>query len=174
MMDISIQYFTFRKQAPKDGLVNGLVTGFITYCLLYNYDTTSMFLPVGAGFFHSLIGTMLVPAIVLAFIISLFTTEEIYEKRVSGELEPILNMKRHWVKRAVSRGLVRALIYLLILLSIGWVVSYYFNLTLSQLEAALVAGILAFGITYFESVFATLRTFTEEKGVYSPRQQYWR
>jgi hypothetical protein len=161
MMGVSIHYFAFNKLAPRDGLVNALMTGLITYCLLYNDGTTSILLPFGAGFFHSLIGAMLLPAIVLAFFISLFTTEEVYEKRLRGELKPILKLKYYWFRRAISRGLLRALIYLLVLLSIGWVITRFTDPTLSQAEAALSAAILAFGITYFESIFAALLTLKE-------------
>jgi hypothetical protein len=63
---LTIREFAFKKQAPVDGLVNAVLNGVITYFLLAGLTDIPVISHPGSAFSQSLLGTLVMPAIVIA------------------------------------------------------------------------------------------------------------
>jgi hypothetical protein len=158
-MAIPIKEFAYKKQGPIDGLVNGLLNAVITYFLLSGFDKVPIMSPPGGDFSHSLMGSLLLPAIVIAFAISLMTTNATIKKRLKGDVEPRLESKVSWTKAAITRGLGRAILNVLLVYGVGGIIVQFSpDFEISRLAASFAVLIMAGGIAYMESVSATLRT----------------
>lgn len=155
----NLKEFAYKKQGPIDGLVNGILNAVITYFLLSGVDKVLIMSPPGSDFTHSLMGSLLIPAIVIAFSISLMTTNTTIKKGLKGEVEPRLESKVSWTKTAITRGLDRAILNVLVVYGVGGIfVQFSTNFEIGRLAASIAVFIMAVGIAYIESVSATLRT----------------
>ncbi len=106
-----------------------------------------------------LMGSMLLPAIIIAFVISLLTTKITISKRLKGDVLPKLESTYSWVKGAWLMGLIRAIANSLVVYGIGGIfVQINPDFTLSNLGAAMAVFLMAGVIAYFESVSAIRRT----------------
>jgi uncharacterized membrane protein len=151
--------FTHKQQASKDGLVNGLLTGMITYILLYGAERVSIMSPVGDGFSRSLIGVALIPALIIALIISFNTGNNIISNRLKGRSDRTFKIGSPTLKRTSMEVLVRLLLYVSVVVATGWTIVLLFpNMSMNQLTAAFAAFILAFVLAFIESVLAVYRT----------------
>ncbi len=154
-----ISAFALRKQAPVDGLINAMLNGGLTYYLLAGVAYIPVISLPGSNFSHSLLGTLVIPAIVFAFVISLVTSAITVKKRVKGEIIPTLNASAPWVKRALKWGLVHVVFNIFIVYSVGaMLIQVSPDMQVSRMAATgivfMIAGILA----YSESYFAIMRT----------------
>ena len=95
---LTIREFAFKKQAPVDGLVNGVLNGVITYFLLAGLTDIPVISHPGSVFSKSLLGTLVMPAIIIAFAISLLTSRTAVKKRIKGEVTPSLDAGEPWLK----------------------------------------------------------------------------
>ncbi len=104
-------------------------------------------------------GTLVAPAVIIAFVISLLTTKTTIKKRVKGEVTPSLSDGATWVKGAWEKGLFWALINFLVIYGIGGIIVQISpNLEVSRVAAAVIVGAIAGIIAYIESVKAVLAT----------------
>ena len=156
---MTIEDFAYKKQGPTDAGVNAILNGIVTYFLLSGYNTVAVISAPGGDFTHSLMGTLVAPAVVIAFVISLVTTKATIKKRVKGEVTPALSGGAIWVKAAWGKGLLRAIINILVVYGIGGIIVQISpNLEVSRVAAAIIVGAIAGIIAYIESVNAVLAT----------------
>ncbi len=88
---LTIREFAFKKQAPVDGLVNAVLHGVITYFRRSGVADIPVISHPGSAFSKSLLGTLVMPAIIIAFAISLLTSKTAVKKRIKGEITPPLD-----------------------------------------------------------------------------------
>ena len=158
-MPMDIKDFAYKKQAPTDGLVNGILNGIVTYFLLSGYSSVPVLSTPGGDFSHSLLGSLVMPAIVIAFVISLLTTKTTIKKRINGEVTPPLSAGVSWAKRAWQRGLGRAILNVFVVYGLGGIIMQFSpDMRVSRITAAIIVFVMAGGIAYIESVSAVLRT----------------
>lgn len=156
---MNIEDFAYKKQGPTDAGVNAILNGVVTYFLLSGYITVAVISAPGGDFTHSLMGTLVAPAVIIAFVISLLTTKVTIKKRVKGEVTPALSDGATWVKGAWGKGLFRALINILVVYGIGGIIVQISpDLEVSRVTAAISVGAIAGIIAYIESVNAVLAT----------------
>lgn len=160
-MEITIKEFAFRKQAPTDAAVNAALNGVVTYFLLSGYTDVPIMSEPGGDFSHSLMGTLIVPAIIIAFVISMLTTRATINKRIKGEVIPPLDPGVSWSKRAWQWGLSRAVLNVFVVYGLGGMILQVSpDLRVSRMAAAIIVAIMAGVIAYIESASAVLRTPT--------------
>ncbi|MFK5857142.1 MAG: hypothetical protein QM503_13510 [Bacteroidota bacterium] len=161
-MAIAIKDFAYKKQGLTDGLVNGVLNGMVTYFMLSGIDHVAIISSPGGDITKSLMGSMLLPAVIIAFVISLLTTKTTIKKRLKGDVTPKLDSSYSWVKGAIIMGFVRSVVNLLVVYGIGGIfVQIDPNFTLSTTGAAIAVFIMAGVIAYIESVSAIRRTLKE-------------
>jgi len=160
---LTIREFALKKQAPKDGLVNAVLNGVLTYFLLSGVADIPVISPPGSGFSHSLLGTLVMPAIVIAFVISLITSKVAVKKRIKGEILPSLDAGVPWVKVALKWGIARAVLNVFIVYGLGgMLIQISPDMRVSRLAAAVIVFVMAGVIAYIESYFAILKTPNSE------------
>ena len=156
---LTIREFAFKKQAPVDGLVNAVLNGVITYFLLAGLTDIPVISHPGSAFSQSLLGTLVMPAIVIAFVISLLTSRTAVKKRIKGEITPPLDACVPWVKNALMWGIARAVLNVFIVYGLGgMLIQISPDMRVSRLTAAIIVFVMAFVLAYIESVAAVLRT----------------
>ena len=156
---LTIREFAFKKQAPKDGLVNAVLNGVITYFLLAGVADIPVISTPGSGFTHSLLGTLVIPAIIIAFVISLLTSRIAVKKRIKVEITPPLNAGVPWVKGALKWGIARAVLNVFIVYGLGgMLIQISPDMRVSRLAAAITVFVMAGVLAYIESASAVLRT----------------
>jgi hypothetical protein len=156
---LTIREFAFKKQAPVDGLVNAVLNGVITYFLLSGLADIPVISHPGSVFSKSLLGTLVMPAIVIAFVISLLTSRTAVKKRIKGEITPPLDAGVPWVKHALKWGIARAVLNVFIVYGLGgMLIQISPDMRVSRLAAAIIVFVMAFVLAYIESVAAVLRT----------------
>ena len=158
-MAISIREFAFKKQAPTDAVVNAALNGAVTYVLLAGYADVPILSQPGGDFSHSLMGTLVAPAIMIAFVISLLTTRATIIKRIKGEVTPALDAGVSWSKHAWKWGLSRAVLNLFVVYGLGaMILQVSPDLRISRITAAVIVAVMAAVLAYIESASAVLRT----------------
>ena len=161
-MATAIKDFAYKKQGLTDGLVNGVLNGVVTYFMLSGIDHVAIISSPGGDITKSLMGSMLLPAVIIAFVISLLTTKTTIKKRLKGDVIPKLDSTYSWVKGAVLMGFVRSVVNLLVVYGIGGIfVQINPDFTLSLIGAAIAVFLMAGIIAYIESVSAIRRTLKE-------------
>lgn len=161
-MAMTIQDFAYKKQGLTDGLVNGVLNGAVTYFMLKGVDHVAIISSPGGDITKSLMGSMLLPAVIIAFVISLLTTKVTIKKRLKGDVLPKLESTYSWVKGAWLMGSIRAIINVLVVYGIGGIfVQINPDFTLSTIGAAIAVFLMAGVIAYIESVSAIRRTLKE-------------
>ncbi len=158
-MSVNIKDFAYKKQAPTDAAVNGVLNGIVTYFLLSGYAAVPVLSPPGGDFSHSLLGTLVPPAIVIAFVISLLTSKATVKKRIKGEVTPPLSAGVSWARRAWQQGLARAILNVFVVYGLGAMIMQISpDIQVPRLAAAIIVFFMAGVIAYIESVSAVLRT----------------
>lgn len=156
---MNIKVFAYRKQAPIDAAVNGILNGVITYFVLSGFTAVPVFSAPGGDFFHSLLGTLVMPAIVIAFAISMLTSKITVTKRIKGEVTPPLNEGVSWAKKAFKRGIARAVLNIFIVYGLGgMILNISPDIQIPRLTAAIIVALIAATLAYIESASAVLRT----------------
>ena len=156
---LTTREFAFKKQAPVDGLMNAVLNGVIAYFLLAGVADVPVISPPGSGFSHSLLGTLVIPAIIIAFVISLLTSRIAVKKRIKGEITPPLDAGVPWVKGALKWGLARAVLNVFIVYGLGgMLVQISPDMRVSRVAAAMIVFVVAGVLAYIESASAVLRT----------------
>lgn len=151
--------FAFKKQGPLDAGVNGLLNIVIPWFLLGGVTSIPVISPPGSEFSKSLLGTLVAPAVIIAFAISILTTKITVGKRIKGEVIPPLRAGTPWLKRALWWGLFRSVINVLVVYGIGGIIIQFApGAQVSRMGAALSVGIIAGLLAYIEAVTAVLRT----------------
>lgn len=158
-MSINIKDFAYKKQAPVDAAVNGVMNGVTTWFLLSGYTTVPILSAPGGDFSHSLLGTLVMPAIIIAFIISMMTSKTTIKKRINGDITPTLNKDVKWAGRAFKQGIFRAVLNVFIVYGLGGLLLQFLpNIQIPRLGAAIIVFFMAGIIAYIESASAVLRT----------------
>jgi hypothetical protein len=156
---MNLEDFAYKKQGPTDAGLNAIVNGAVTYFLLSGYATVAVISSPGGDFTHSLMGTLVAPAVLIAFVISLVTTKGTIKKRVKGEVTPSLPEGLNWSGSAWKKGLIRAVINILVVYGIGGIIVQISpNLEVPRGAAAIIVATIAGIIAYIESVNAVLAT----------------
>ncbi len=159
---MTIKDFAFKKQGLTDGLINGVLNGIVTYFMLSGIDHVAIISSPGGDITKSLMGSMLLPAVIIAFVISLLTTKTTIKKRLKGEVMPKLESTYSWVKGAWIMGLARAIVNILVVYGVGGIfIQINPDFTLSVIGAAIAVFLMAGIIAYIESVSAIRRTLKE-------------
>ena len=70
--------------------------------------------PSGSEFAMSLLGTLVPPAMMIAFAISILTTKIAVKKRITGKVLPPLKKGTPWLGNAVKWGLIGTVINVLV------------------------------------------------------------
>lgn len=142
------------KIAQMHAIVNGLLTGMLAYFLFYNYDSITIISPLGDGFFHSFVGVLILPAIIMAIVsLLMYSDGNALDKQENVKSLNLNFSLELCVKKDGSRCLLRAFLISLFLLGSGWMVTqFYPDLTLSKTSAAITAFALAGLVAYIESV----------------------
>jgi hypothetical protein len=158
-MAIPIREFAFRKQAPIDAVVNAALDGTVTYVLLSDYADIPILSQPGGDFTHSLMGSLVAPAIIIAFVISLLTSRTTIKKRIKGEVTPPLDPGVSWSKRAWQWGLSRAVLNVFVVYGLGGLILQVSpDLRVSRAAAATIVFFMAGVLAYVESASGVLRT----------------
>jgi len=156
---LTIREFAFKKQAPVDGLVNAVLNGVITYFLLAGVTDIPVISTPGSGFSHSLLGTLVIPAIIIAFVISLLTSRIAVKKRIKGEITPSLDAGVPWVKGALKWGIARAVINVFVVYGLGgMLIQISPDIRVSRVAATMIVFVVAGVLAYIVSATAVLRT----------------
>ena len=156
---VSLKKFAFKMHAPTVAAVNFSINLGFTYLLLSRMEIVPVMALPGSNFTHSLLGSLVVPGIILAFMISLITTWMTIRKRVHGEIIPTLDPGQTWLKHAFGWALFRAVINMTAAYLLGFILLQIRpDMTLSRLKAAVVVGIIVGFLAYMESSAAALRT----------------
>lgn len=156
---LTLKEFAFKKQAPTDALTNAVLNGVMTYFLLSGVTDIPVISPPGSQFSHSVLGTLVMPAIVIAFAISLMTSRTAVKKRIKGEITPPLDAGVPWVKGALKLGIARAVLNVFIVYGLGGMLMQISpDMRMSRLAAAMIVFIVAGLLAYTESTFAVLKT----------------
>ena len=151
--------FALKKQGPTDGIVNAVLNVIIPYLLIGSVASVPIVAPPGSHFSKSVLGSLVGPAILIAFAISLLTTKITIGKRIKGELPPPLQPGVSWIKRVLGWGLFRAVTNLLVVFGVaGIITQFYAGAEVSRITAALIVGGIAGVIAYVQSSFAVMRT----------------
>lgn len=158
-MSMDIKDFAYKKQAPMDAAVNGIMNGVLTWFLLTGFETVPILSIPGGDFSHSLLGTLVMPAIAIAFIISMMTSKVTVKKRIKGEVTPSLNENVPWARKAFKHGIVRAVLNVFIVYGLGgMIIQFSPEIQITRLTAAIIVFFIAGILAYIESVFAVLKT----------------
>lgn len=156
---LKLRDFALRKQAPLDGLVNLTLNLVITYLIISGAGSIPVVAPPGSEFSRSVLGSLVVPAVVIAFAISLLTTRITINKRIKGEVSPPLEPGKRWLNWALGWGLFRALNNLLVVYGVAGIIEqFYPGAQVSPFVAALIVGAVAGIIAYVQSAFTISRT----------------
>lgn len=156
---MNIKDFAYKKQAPIDSATNAVINGVVTWFMLSGVSTVAIISGPGDSFSLSLMGSLAMPAVMIAFIISLLTTRATVKKRISGELTPELEAGVSWIPSALKWGFIRAIINIIIIYGIGGIITQFNpDLQISRIWAAILVAMIAAIIAYIESVYAVLRT----------------
>lgn len=151
--------FAFKKQAPSDGVVNIALNFIVTYFMIGGVALVPIVAPAGSSFSKSVLGSLVVPAVLIAFVISLLTTNITLRKRASGEVVPKLQHGGSWLGWAFGWGLMRAVINLLVVYGIaGVIIQFYPGAEVSRITASVIVAVIAGVLAYIESANAVLRT----------------
>lgn len=151
--------FAFKHQAPLDAGSNMLLNAVVTWFMLGGLASVAVISPPGSAFAKSLLGTLVPPAVVLAFVISIVTTRTTVKKRIKGEVLPPLKAGTPWLAKALKWGLIRAIVNVLVVYGVGGIiVQFDADAQVSRLSAALIVGVIAGALAYLESATAVLRT----------------
>jgi hypothetical protein len=158
-MSTNIKDFAYKKQAPTDAAVNGVLNGFMTWFLLSGFTSVPVLSTPGGDFSHSLLGTLVMPAVVLAFIISMVTSKMTINKRIKGEVTPSLTKGVKWAGRAFKHGIGRAILNVFIVYGLGGIILQFApDILISRLAASIIVFLMAGILAYIESASAVLRT----------------
>ena len=115
--------------------------------------------PPGSEFSESLLGTLVAPAVIIAFAISILTTQITVGKRFRGDVLPPLAAGTPWLKHALTWGLFRSVINVLVVYGVGGIIIQFApHAQVSRMAATLTVGIIAGLLAYIESATAVLRT----------------
>jgi len=156
---VSLKKFAFKVHSPTVAGVNFSINLGLTYLLLSRMEIVPVMALPCSNFTHSLLGSLVVPGIILAFMISLSTTWMTIRKCVHGEIMPTLDPGQTWLKRAFGWALFRAVINMTAAYLLGFILLQIRpDMTLSRLKAAVVVGIIVGFLAYMESSAAALRT----------------
>ena len=118
-----------------------------------------MISPPGSEFSKSLLGTLVPPAVIIAFAISVLTTKITVGKRIKGHVLPPLEAGTPWLKHALWWGLFRSVINVLVVYGVGGIIIQFApGAQVSRTVATLTVGIIAGLLAYVEAVTAVLRT----------------
>jgi hypothetical protein len=158
-MTRTIKEFAYKKQAPTDAVVNGILNGGLTFFLLSGYSTVPVLSAPGGEFTHSLLGSLVMPAIVIAFVISMMTSKTTIKKRIKGDVTPPLKEGVVWTRKAWKRGIRNAIINIFVVYGVGGMILQFSpDIQIPRLGAALIVFVVAAVIAYIESVSAILNT----------------
>jgi hypothetical protein len=161
--------FAFKKQGPLDAGVNALLNIVITWFMLGGVASVPVISPPGSEFSKSLLGTLVPPAVIIAFAISILTTKITVGKRVKGEVLPPLKAGTPWLKRALWWGLFRSVINVLVVYGVGGIIIQFApGAEVSRATAAATVGLIAGLLAYVEAVTAVLRTPNAQSPVALP------
>lgn len=156
---MSLKDFALKKQGPVDGIVNAVLNVIIPYLLLGGVASVPVVAPPGSQFSQSVLGSLVVPAIVIAFAISLIATKITINKRVKGEVLPALEPEKPWIKWALGWGLFRSVNNLLVVYGFAGIIEqFYPGAEMSRLSAALTIGAIAGVVAYAQSALTVART----------------
>jgi len=151
--------FAFKKQAPSDGIVNAVLNLIVTYFMIGDVALVPVVAPPGSSFSKSVLGSLVVPAVLIAFAISLLTTKITISKRIKGEVVPQLQPGKSWIGWAFGWGLIRAVINLLVVYGIaGIIIQFYPGAEVSRITASVIVAGIAGVLAYIESASAVMRT----------------
>jgi hypothetical protein len=151
--------FALKKQAPSDGIVNTVLNFIATYFMIGSVALVPVVAPPGSSFSKSVLGSLVVPAVLIAFVISLVTTKSTISKRIKGEVVPKLQPGRSWIGWAFGWGLTRAVINLLVVYGIaGVIIQFHPGAEVSRITASVIVAVIAGVLAYIESAYAILRT----------------
>lgn len=156
---IKLADFAFKKQGPLDAGVTALLNIVITWFLLGGVTSVPVISPPGSEFSKSLLGTLVPPAVIIAFAISILTTKIAVGKRIKGDVLPPLKAGTPWLKHALLWGLFRSVINVLVVYGVGGIIVQFAPVAqVSRMAAAVTVGIVAGLLAYIEAVTAVLRT----------------
>jgi len=151
--------FAFKQQAPMDAAGNMALNAVVTWFLLTGSTIVPVISPPGSVFAKSLLGTLVPPAVIIAFVISIVTTRTAIKKRIKGEVLPPFKEGTPWLGNALKWGLIRAIINILVAYGVGGIIIQFdADAHVSRAAAAVIVGLIAGGLAYLESATAVLRT----------------
>ena len=158
-MSKTIKDFAYKVQGPIDASINAVLNGVLTYFMLSGFSEIPVFSAPGGDFAHSLLGTLVPPAVMIAFIVSMMTTNATIKKRIKGDVLPPLEASVKWKSKTFKRGALRAIVNVLVVYGIGGIIVQFSpDITISRIGAALIVAVIAALIAYIDSVSAIFRT----------------
>lgn len=153
-MELSLKKFALRR-AALSALGAGIVNLLIVYFSLKPDGFVPLFAAVADLWNHSLIGALIPRSIVISFLITI-TTVFATVKEASHKSENIAKKlnRSHWLKIALRKALLRALIAFLSVIALALLLRVLFP-TYATLSVSIVipvvaifAGLVAFSMTY--------------------------
>jgi len=156
----NLRSFAIRR-AITSAIIAGLVNLIIVYFSLRGIDDVPLFASVAEIWNHSLIGALIPRSLVLSFIITI-TTVFATVKEASTKSENISNKleKTSWIKIALRKAVMRALIAFVLVLLLAFTLRILFP-TYATLSVSVVipivgifAGLVAFSMTH-SAVYST-------------------
>lgn len=156
---IPLVEFAFKRQAVTDAIVNAIINMTVTWFVVGAHASLPVISAPGSEFALSLLGSLVPPAVVIAFLISIITTKMTINKRVKGHVLPPLEAGTPWLRKALMWGAIRACINVLAVYGVGGIIVQFVpDLQVTRLPATLIVGIIAGLLAYINSVNAVLRT----------------
>ena len=153
-MAVTLKSFAIRR-AVLSFLVAGMINLAIVYFSLRGEGEVPLFAAVADIWNHSLIGALIPRSLVISFLVTIATFIATIKEVSKNNAERAIRLKGiPWIKIAIRKALIRALIAFLLVIALAFVLRALFptytvlSVSIVIPTVAIFAGLVAFSMTY--------------------------